>query len=224
MQHEILYRPSYSLVVAKLGTGETLTAETGAMVSMSDGVRVETNMRGGLMGGLKRMVLGGESLFLNTFTADRPGEVTLGPALPGDIMHLPMNGQTMFLQSGAFLGSSAGVVVDTKWAGGRGFFSGEGLFLLKVTGQGDLFFSSYGAIHAVDLAAGQKYTVDTSHMVAFPEGMGYEVRRIGGWKTTLLGGEGLVVQLTGPGRAYLQTRSQQDFLSWLVPLLPTQRQ
>ena len=92
--------------------------------------------------------------------------------------------------------------------------------MLRASGSGVLVLSSYGAIHALELAAGQVYTVDTGHLVAFTEGMGFNVRRIGGVKSTLFSGEGLVVDLTGPGRVLLQTRSEDAFLSWLIPRLP----
>jgi uncharacterized protein (TIGR00266 family) len=94
--------------------------------------------------------------------------------------------------------------------------------MLKVTGQGEVILSSYGAIHALDLQAGQTYTVDTGHLVAWTETVTYNVRKVGGWKSTLFSGEGLVCDLTGPGRLYLQTRSQDDFLEWLIPKLPQQ--
>lgn len=220
MQHEILHRPSYALARIVLASGEQLQAEAGAMVSMSDTIKLDTGVRGGLMGGLKRAVLGGESFFINTFTAEQTGEVTIAPGLPGDIEALNLNGETLLVQSGSFLAATPDVEVDTKWGGGRTFFSGEGLFLLKCTGYGTIFVSSYGAIHAIDLDQGQDYTVDTGHMVAFDETVRYSVGRSGGWKTTLLSGEGLVCKLTGPGRFYMQTRSQDAFLSWLVPQLP----
>jgi uncharacterized protein (TIGR00266 family) len=224
MQFEILHRPSYALAVVNLAAGETISAETGAMVSMSDTVRFQTEARGGLLGGLKRSLLGGESFFLNTFRADAPGQVTLAPALPGDIVHQRLNGETILVQSGSYIASTGDIQVDTKWGGAKTFFSREGLFLLRVSGTGDLFLSSYGAIHEVDLAAGGTYLVDTGHVVAFAEGVGYDVRRAGGWKSTILGGEGLVVGLTGPGKAYLQTRSPESFVSWLAPKLPGKRE
>ena len=220
MQHEILHRPSYALARIVLSSGEQLQAEAGAMVSMSDTITMDTGVRGGLFSGLKRSVLGGESFFINTFTAEQTGEVTVAPSLPGDIEALDLNGQTLLVQSGSFLAATPDVEVDTKWGGGRAFFSSEGLFLLKCSGYGTIFVSSYGAIHQIDLTAGQRYTVDTGHMVAFDDTVQYDVGRSGGWKTTLLSGEGLVCKLTGPGRFYMQTRSEDAFLSWLVPQLP----
>ena len=223
MKYEVLYGPAYALGIISLDAGEQIQAETGAMVSMSDTIKIETGMKGGLMSGLKRSVLGGESFFINTFTAEQAGQLTVAPALPGDILALEVAGKTLFVQSGSFLCATPGVTLDTKWGGGKTFFSREGLFLLKCTGSGTVFLSSYGAIHLVELAQGQKYVVDTGHMVAFDESVQYEVGRAGGWKSTLLGGEGLVCNLTGPGRFYLQTRNPQSFLAWLVPQLPGKR-
>jgi uncharacterized protein (TIGR00266 family) len=224
MQFDVKYGPAYALGIMRLDAGEQIQAETGAMVSMSDTIKMETSTRGGIMSGLKRSVLGGESFFLNTFTAEQPGEITVAPALPGDILSLEVANTAVFVQSGSFLAATPGVEVDTKWGGGKTFFSREGLFLLKCTGQGTLLLSSYGAIHLVELAAGQKYIVDTGHMVSFDESVNYEVGRAGGWKSTILGGEGLVCNLTGPGRFYLQTRNPQSFIDWLVPKLPGKRE
>jgi uncharacterized protein (TIGR00266 family) len=169
---------------------------------------------------LKRSVLGGESFFLNTFSAPSGGQITIAPSLPGDIQHMQLTGQPMFIQSGSYMASAMGIEIDTKWGGAKTFFSSEGLFLLKATGSGDLFVSSYGAIHELDLGSGEHYMMDTGHMVAFTEGVSYEVKKVGGWKSTLLSGEGLVVDLTGPGKVYMQTRSPQGFLAWLIPQLP----
>ena len=222
MRHEVKYRPSYALALIDLDPGETIQAEAGAMVSMSPTISMETKAQGGLLGGLRRTVLGGESFFINTFKAEQPGQVTVAPALPGDIVALELTGQTLLVQSGSFLAATEGVNVDTKWGGGKSFFSGEGLFLLRCTGQGTIWLSSYGAIHDIELGVGEQYVVDTGHMVAFDDSVGYDVGRSGGWKSTLFSGEGLVVRLTGPGRFYMQTRSADSFLSWLIPQLPKQ--
>jgi uncharacterized protein (TIGR00266 family) len=205
----------------QLNSGENVSAEAGAMVSMSSGIEIETSMRGGLFGGLKRKFLGGESFFINTFSAAQSGEVNFAPSLPGDIYAVELNNEVIFAQSGSFIASTAGVEVDSSWGGAKTFFSGEGLFLLKISGSGTVFLSSYGAIHEIALEAGQSYTVDTGHMVSFAEGVGYAVRRVGGMKSTLFSGEGLVVELTGPGKITIQSRSTDAFLAWLIPHLPS---
>jgi uncharacterized protein (TIGR00266 family) len=223
MQVEITYRPSYALAVVTLGADESIQAEAGAMVSMSPGMAIETKAKGGLMGALKRSVLGGESFFMNSYRAPgEGGQITLAPALPGDMAVMELHDETLMVQSGSYVGSSEGVDIDTKWSGAQTFFAREGLIMLKCSGVGTLVLSSYGAIHEMELAAGESHTVDTGHLVAFTDGMGFSVRRIGGMKSTLFSGEGLVVDLTGPGKVLMQTRSDDAFLSWLIPRLPKQ--
>ena len=220
MKVEVLYSPSYSLGVVHMAPDEAIQAESGAMVSMSQSVQMETQAKGGLLKGLKRVALGGESFFINTFKATgAEGHVTLAPHAPGDIRHHVMSGN-LLLQSGSYIASSPSVTVDTKWGGAKGFFSGEGLFMLHCSGSGDLLMSSYGAIHEVQLQPGEVYTVDTSHIVAFAEGVNYEVVKVGSWRQSLTSGEGLVCKLTGPGTIYLQTRSPQAFADWIYPMLP----
>jgi uncharacterized protein (TIGR00266 family) len=222
MQTEVLYSPAYAAAKLTLAQGETVRAEAGAMLAMSPGISMETSTQGGLLKGLKRSVLGGESFFMNTFTAQSDGaELFVAPSLPGDMVAWPHHG-TLYVQSGSFVACSGHMQVDTEWGGAKTFFSREGLFMLRISGEGQLVLSSYGAIHAVDLQPGQTYTVDTGHMVAWTEGVQYAVRKVGGWKSTFFSGEGLVCDLTGPGRIYLQTRSQDAFLDWLIPRLPTQ--
>jgi uncharacterized protein (TIGR00266 family) len=226
MRYEIRYQPSYSLAVVTLDANERFRAEAGAMVSMDDSIQIETKTGGGLGSVLRRTVLGGESLFVNDMIATQPNsQVTLAPALPGDIAAVEIQpGRNLLVQSGSYLASTPEIVVDTKFGAGKSFFSGEGLFLLKLTGPGLAFLSSYGAIAQIDLGPGQGYIVDTGHMVAFDEGMGYEIRRAGNsWKTTLLGGEGLVCRITGPGRFFFQTRSPGGLVDWLAPRMPSQR-
>jgi uncharacterized protein (TIGR00266 family) len=221
MNVELKYRPSYTLGIVKLGPGEELQVEGGSMVSMSSDIAIETKARGGLLKSLGRAVLGGESFFQNTYRAgNNGGEITVAPALPGDMQIVSLAGNSMMVQSGSYVASENGIEVDTKWGGAKTFFASEGLIMLRISGQGEAILSSYGAIHELDLAAGERYTVDTGHLVAFTENMGFNVRSVGGLKSTLFSGEGLVVDLTGPGKVLLQTRSTDAFLSWLLPKLP----
>lgn len=224
MQTEILYRPSYSLATVKLDPNESIHVEGGAMVSMTPDLKLETKAKGGILKSLARSVLGKESFFINTYTAPSAGgEVSLAPALPGDVQVMELTGQTLMVQSGSYVASSENIEVDTKWGGAKTFFGSEGLIMLRVSGSGTLIFSSYGAIHPVELAAGQKYIVDTGHLVTFDAGLDFKVKKVAGWKSTLFSGEGFVVELTGPGKLTLQTRSEDAFLSWLLPHIPQQR-
>lgn len=220
MQFELKHQPSYSFAIAHLEGSEQLKVEPGSMVSYSDGVAVETKSEGGFFGGLKRMV-GGESFFQNTYTAPaKGGEVTLAPALPGDMRVIAISGDDFMLQSGAYIASEMGVSFDSSWGGSKGFFGSGSLILLKVSGQGNVLIGAYGAIEERTLAAGERYNIDTGHIVGFDASVNFEVRRVGGWKSTLLSGEGLVCEMTGPGRVLLQTRSEEALVSWLIPKMP----
>lgn len=221
MKTEIKFRPAYALGVVTLEPNEAIRVDAGAMVSMSADLQIETKAQGGFMASLGRSLLGGESFFQNTFRAgNNGGEITVAPPLPGDMFALEMRGETLLLQSGAFVACSESINLDTKWTGAKTFFAKEGPIMLRASGTGTLIFASYGAIHERHLDAGEKYKLDTGHLVALNDGMGFEVQRVGGLKSTFFSGEGLVVQITGPGRLLMQTRSEDAFLSWLMPHLP----
>lgn len=221
MQIEILYRPAYSLARIELAGGEEIKVEAGSMVSMSDGVILETEATGGLLKSFSRAFLGGESFFQNTFKApNHGGEITVAPALPGDVLAVDLRQESLMVQSGSYMASEIGIELDTRWSGAKTFFASEGAIMLRTRGTGKIVLSAYGAIHEMALESGQSYTVDTGHLVAFTEGIDFKVRKVGGLKSTLFSGEGLVVDLTGPGRVLLQSRSTDQFLSWLIPQLP----
>ncbi len=221
MQADILYRPSYSMAVVNLAPHEAIRAEVGSLVSMTEGIAIKTSTEGGVLAGLSRALLGGESFFMNVFEApDWGGQINFAPTLPGDMIILQLENDSLLVQSGSFVASSMGIAIDTKWSGARTFFASEGFVMLRARGTGLLILSSYGAIHPIDLQPGQRYTVDTGHLVSFTEGIGFKVRAIGGVRSTLFSGEGLVVDLTGPGRVYMQTRSADAFLSWLAAPAP----
>lgn len=224
MEIEVIYRPSYSLGVIRLSGGEQVLVEGGSMVAMSQGVTLETKATGGFLKSLSRSLLGGESFFQNTYRAPGGGgTIYVAPPLPGDLSTMELRNESLLIQSGAYVASEMGVQIDTKWGGAKTFFASEGLILLRASGSGKVLLSSYGAIHEVELGAGEMLTVDTGHLVAFNERVGFKVRTIGGIKSTLFSGEGLVVDLSGPGKVLLQTRSQSSFLAWLIPQLPRER-
>ncbi|MCD6139405.1 MAG: TIGR00266 family protein [Thermococcus sp.] len=221
MRYEIIQRPSFSLVEVELEEGEAIKAEPGAMVHMSPTIKIETKT-GGIFKALKRSMLGGESIFINTFRAEEgKGNIGLAPAYMGDIEPLEIRG-TLYTQSGAFLASSETIEIDTKFGGAKTFFSREGLFLLKLSGDGTVFLSSFGGIYKKELR-NERFIIDTGHLVAFTEGLDFRVKRVGGLKSTIFGGEGLVAEFYGSGTLYIQTRSIDSFLDWLIPFLPKSR-
>ena len=221
MEHEITHRPMAAQLTLTLEAGESVRAEGGAMVSQSGDLDISTQAEGGLLKSLSRSVFGGESFFMNTFSASGPSSVQLAPALAGDIQHHRLDSETLFVQSTSFLAAHPDVAVDTKFGGGKSFFGGEGLFLLQLSGTGPAFLASYGAIDEHTVEPGEPLTVDTGHIVAFEASVEFDVRRVGGLKSTLFSGEGLVCEFTGSGTVWTQTRSPDAFLAWLIPKLPT---
>ncbi len=223
--YEISQRPDFALVTIQLQPGQKVFAEPSAMASMSPSIRLKAGFKGGLGKTLGR-ALGGESLIINTFAAeDGPGEVTFAAGSPGDAAYYRLDGNSLYLQRGAFMLHSEGVDVTGKWQGAKGFFSGEGLVLLKASGKGDLFFNSYGAILQVDVT--DQYIVDTGYIVAFEDTLQYHVSALPGLraggrlKTLFFGGEGLVCRFSGQGKLWIQTRHVSSFLSWVNPFRPT---
>ncbi|HEX8141739.1 MAG TPA: TIGR00266 family protein [Pyrinomonadaceae bacterium] len=221
--YEVLHQPAFSLAVVRLQPEQSILAEAGAMVSMSGNVELQSQMKGGLFGAIKRAA-GGESAFVSTFTArGGPGEVTFAPGAPGDVAALEMSNQMFFVQSSSYLAGDASLNVDTKWGGAKTFFSGEGLFVLQVTGTGLLLVSSFGAIHRKRLQPGERYVVDTGHLVAWEGTTQYTLRKAAaGFFRSMMSGEGIVAEFTGPGEILIQTRNLQAFASLLKPFFPTQ--
>ena len=220
MQADIHSGPAFAFGEITLPPGGAVRVEAGAMAMTRGDVSMATSTQGGFMKGLRRS-LGGESFFVNDFSSSRGGVVAVAAALPGDMTKVALTGSgSMLVQSGSWIASDTTVEVDSSWGGGKSFFSGEGLILLRCSGQGDMLMSSYGAIRDATLAAGETLTLDTGHVVAFDDTVQYKVRKAGSWKSTILGGEGLVTDFTGPGRVWLQTRSTSDLVSWLAARMP----
>jgi uncharacterized protein (TIGR00266 family) len=221
--YEVLHQPSFALAVLQLAAEQSIQAEAGAMVSMSANIELQSQMKGGLMGALKRAA-GGESAFISTFTArGGPGEVTLAPGSPGDIAAIELTGQPFFVQSSSYLAGDSSLTVDTKWGGAKSFFAGEGLFVLLIQGQGLLLVSSFGAIHRKMLRPGERYVVDTGHLVAWEGSTQYTLRKAAsGLFRSMMSGEGIVAEFTGPGELLIQTRNLAALAGLLKPFFPTQ--
>jgi uncharacterized protein (TIGR00266 family) len=223
MRFDVQYRPAHSLAVVHLEPGESVRAEASAMISMTRNVQVETQARapGGILRGLKRAMLGGESFFTNRFTATSAGaHVTLAPALCGDMLvHEIRPGEDLFIQGSSYVAAPDTVQLDTRFQGMKGFFSGESLFFLHATGSGPVLVNAFGAIETVDLDG--ELIVDTGHLVAFTSGIRYEVTTASpGLIASYLSGEGFVLRVSGRGRLYLQTRNPSEYGSAVGRSLP----
>lgn len=222
--YEIDHAPAYATLKLMLRPQQTVLVESGAMAAMDSSITMRSKATGGLMGGVGRM-FGGESFFISEFTAqNQPGQLYVCPGIPGDIYHYVLSGYGgLMVQSGGFVAASPEVQIDTQFQGFRGFFSGESLFLLRLTGSGDLWFSSYGAIQEVTVR--DEYIVDTGYVVAFEDTLNYRVEMISGLsfrglKTGIFGGEGLICRFRGQGKLWIQSRSLYPLLNFLNPFRP----
>lgn len=221
MEFRIEHGPVFTTLRIFLNPGESFRAESGAMVAMSATIELEAKSAGkGLFGAIKAAV-GGESFFASLYTANGgAGELLLAPTVPGDIIPFELDGRSIFAQGGAYLAGSPGLELSTQGSF-KGLISGEGLFLQRITGKGEVFLASYGAIIEKKLAAGETYIVDTGHIVAFEATVQYQLRKVAkGLFSTLASGEGLVCQYQGPGSIWIQTRNLPGFANLLSNFLP----
>lgn len=222
--YQIEHSPAYASLRLDLKANQKVLVESGAMAAMDTCIKMQSKARGGILKGVGRMV-SGESFFVSEFTAEgRPGQLYISPGVPGDIQHYHLDGNALMIQSSGFVAASPSVEIDTKFQGFKGFFSGESLFLLRATGKGDIWFSSYGAIVEIPVEGG--YVVDTGYIVAFEDTLNYQVEMLGGLsfkglKTGILGGEGLVCRFSGRGRLWIQSREIYGLINFLNPFRPT---
>ncbi len=217
MEFEIRGNPDYGHLHVDLAPGDTFVAESGAMSYMDSGMKVRSRMLGGLVRSVFRKMLARESLLVGEYSHPSGGRVGLSPPTPGSVQHRRMDGEMLYLTRGTFLACSPGIELSTRFAGLRGFFSGEGAFLLRATGTGDLFFTSFGAIVERDISGG--LVVDTGHVVAWEETLEYRIGGMGGVKSTLFSGEGLTMRFSGTGKIWLQTRTLPALGNWVLPFL-----
>ena len=221
MEYEIKYKPSYAMLEVTLGVGESITAEAGSMSWMQPTVEVHTHMRKkGLLGTIGMALIGGQSFFVNEFiAANTPGKAGFSAAPLGDVDTLQVApGKGFIIQKAAYLASEKGIALDIEWQGFKGIF-GQGLFMIKVSGEGLLFINTFGAIDKHVLGPGERLIVDNFHLVAFSDSCTYQVTKFGGWKETFLSGEFLVTDITGPGEVYVQTKNIREIADWIWTLI-----
>ena len=220
MQYEILKNPM-GLIEFTLNKGENVTAEAAAMVYIRGDILTETKMRkGGFLKSLKAAALGGESFFVNEFIAQEDScKLGLTGNMLGDIEVIKVD-EEFIVQSGAFVGSTGDLTLDTKWQGFTKGIFGTNMFMLKTIGSGEIFVNAWGGILETKLQAGEKMIIDNYQLVALSSTASYRVTKHGSFKTTLFGGEALVMELVGPGTVYIQTKNVMEFVRALLPFLP----
>ena len=235
MDVEYDFKPAFTLMTANLGSGESLKVEPGAMVAQSRGVDMKTGMGsgGGIGGFLKSVVksaVGGESFFVNTYTASGSGGwVSLAPSAPGDIMEFNLApGEEFFMQGGAFMACTPSVDMDTKFQGAKSRFSREGAFFLRAHTprgvEGKVFYTSYGAMKEIEVTPDKSIKIDNGHVVAFTEGLSYNISKVKGLGSFMFGGEGFTLDFQGSGKVWIQTRNMSSLATQLMPFLPSSSQ
>ncbi len=208
-------------LVCEVLPNDKVYADAGSMIYMSANVQMSAKARGGLMSGLARKALTGESFFLTEFVSQGgPGVVAFAAHLPGRIIPADLRGGKVLMgQKTAFLCAEDGVVLETAMQKKimAGVFGGEGLIIQRYRGEGTVFLEALGDIIEMTLAPGQKMLVDTGKAVAWDQTVTYDVQAAGGLKTMAFGGEGIfLASLTGPGKIYLQTMSLDELRRSLV--------
>lgn len=218
MQINLLYRPSQSLAQVWLAPGESVVAESGAMVGMSTNVEMQTQA-GGIKAGLKRL-FGGESFFRNTFTAHQGnGEVLFAPPLCGDLAVLEAGQTQWYIQNSAYVANEPTVDVKTKTGGFKSFFSGAGFFVLETSGQGQVIIGAFGALERVQVNGSM--VIDTGHLAAWETTLQYKIGKSGsGWIASYFSGEGLVCHFEGQGTVWLQSRNAAEYGGLIGRMLP----
>ena len=216
MQYEIIGNPDYGQLNVQLEVGDQFLAESGSMAWMSDETEMKSRMMGGFLKSLIRKLVGGESLFAGEYSHPGGGSVTFSPSVPGTVLHRELDNETLIITGGSFMGCTPGIDLKMRFGGLKAFFSGEGAFFIECSGKGDLFFNAFGAV--VEKNINGSFIVDTSHVVGWEPTLDFTIGGMGSLKSTLLSGEGLVLNFSGTGKIYLQTRTINGFAGWLSPL------
>lgn len=217
MDCEIRYKPAFAAIFVTLKPGDSITAEAGAMTSADGRIAMTTEFSGGVGAALLKKFLGGESLFVNTFKnpTQQPLTLVLTQSSIGDILGVDLRGNTLCFQPGAYICHTTGVNLGVQWAGFKSWFSGEGLFKLKATGTGKVFFGAYGGLTRKQVSG--DFIVDTGHLVAYEPSLKMKIELAGSLLGSVTSGEGFVTRLTGTGEIYLQSRSVEGLVKYLIP-------
>ncbi|MBD3882211.1 TIGR00266 family protein [Phormidium tenue FACHB-886] len=219
MKYEIRYKPAFATVFLTMNPGDRITAEAGAMLSMATQISMTTQFSGGLIPALLKKFFGGESLFVNEFTnsTQKPLELVLSQSTVGDVVAIELDGNAICFQPGAHIAHTPGVNMSVQWAGFSSWISGEGLFKLKLSGKGLVFFGGYGGV--TQRRVDGEFVVDSGHLVAYDPGIQMKVGLAGGLLGSVTSGEGLINRLSGQGRIYLQSRSVDGLVRFVRPKL-----
>ena len=214
MKYDIVCAPSYSLIEMNLSEGESVIVEPGSMAWMDTTIKPKTEMKGGFFAGITRR-MAGESFFLNTYTAEGgSGTIGIAPGYSGDIIVRELNDETLYMERGAYLCHVGNIETSATWEGFSGTFA-EGMFGLRVSGTGLLFFGSYGDVQEVEVDG--SYTIDNGYAVAWEENLDYSIGRSGRSIRSFLFSDQFICRFHGNGKLWVQTRSPRNLAAWVHP-------
>jgi uncharacterized protein (TIGR00266 family) len=213
-------KPVFGHLHVVLDPGESILAESDAMASMASNLDMASRLNGSFFSAIIKKYLGGESLFINEFSnkTSSPLHLTITQPVPGDVLGLELSGESFYLQPGAYIASTPGVRLSVAWAGLASFIAREGLFRLKVSGKGQVWFGAFGGL--VEKHIEGEYIVDTSHLVGYDPEFKLHIQLAGGFFSSIFGGEGLVTRMKGTGKIVIQTRSISSLAKWINRFLP----
>ena len=211
------------VVCINLNKGEAVKCEAGAMSWMDDCIRMET--KGGGIGKVSGRLVSGETMMLNTYTAQQNGEIAFASSYPGSIIAREITpGQSVIAQKGAFLASFGDIEMNVFFQKrlGTGVFGGEGFIMQEFKGNGLVFFEIDGSVAEYTLQAGQKKIIDTAHLAMMDASCKMNIERIKGVKNIMFGGEGLFnTTVEGPGKVYLQTMPFNNLAARIIAMIPS---
>ena len=220
MDVTLKHQPAYGTAYVAFNAGESLYVERDAMALMSGDFDIGAGLGGtGVGAALKRKLFGAENIVFGKYTAlSDGGFVAVAPKYPGDVVTVPVDPFTPWnLSQGSLVAYADGAHVDVAYTGVRGVLAKEGIAMLRVSGTGPVIAASYGAIDKFTVPPGETLIVDSGHLVGFTDQLAVSVKPLGSLVTSLATGEGLVVELTGPGQVLVQTRAENPLRAWLFP-------
>jgi uncharacterized protein (TIGR00266 family) len=227
MKVDVLHQGLFATADVTLAGGEQFISESGALYRSSPNLHIETSSRalgsGGILAGLKRAVLARESFFMSTYGSQdgQPASLGLSPTLPGEMTVVQLdNSADWICAGGSYVGSGAGVSIDTQYKGlVKGFLGGGNVMFLKTSGSGPMVVSGFGRLVEIDVEG--SFIIDNGHIVAFEDSLDFTVTKAAtGWASSFFSGEMFVCRFTGKGRLIAQSHSPSSFGGLLGPRLP----
>jgi len=222
MEWEIKGDTSFPILNFNLKQGEAIKSQPGSLMAMSDGIILEGKVDGGIGKAIGRM-FSGESFFTQHIVAQKPGWAIISTTAPGDIVEIKLSpGKKILVQKEGFLAGTEGIEVSSKMQSMvKGLLSGEGFFIVSISGEGTVFLETYGSVYAIEVEPGNDIMVDNGNLVAWEDSLSYEITKgATSWVSAVTTGSGFMCRFSGKGKVWTQTCSMQSLATSISPYLP----